>query len=283
MPSAPRVRWDLQGAVTHDLGLSPSTVETSLTGTGESDDSQVYRLEDMQFEGPNLDLPSPPPDLPYDRFEDWRSIELLAVNGIPATGEALLEALRTQSNVLLSAAAHASGSNGVKAAIPRLRELTRGPDDYAAVEAAYALARLGEPDGEELLREALQRPLGAYLSPVLAAGYLAQLNDPSGFPVVREALGSDLLATKMLACKQLFFFVPFQGVADGHGSLVDALGLFEQALEDEDSTVQGQALAQLRSMRSAETRPLLENYLGRVESPYLKELAREIVEDLPET
>jgi HEAT repeat protein len=252
-----------------------------LTGAGESADRQVYRLEDMHFKGPNLDLPSPPPDLPYEQLEDWHSIELLAINGIPATEQALLEALRTQSNVLLSAAAHASGSSGMKAAIPLLKEVASGPDDYAAVQAAYALARLGDADGEQLLRESMQRPLGAYLSPVLAAGYLARLGDPSGFPVVREALGSDLLATKMLACKQLFFFLPFQGTVDGQGSGVDALGLLEQALEDQDTTVQGQALAQLRSLRSVETRPLLENYLDQVEDPYLRDLAREIVKDLP--
>ena len=252
-----------------------------MTGAGESADHQVYRLEDVHFEGPNLDLPSPPPDLPYDQFEDWRSIELLAINGIPATEEALLEALRSQSNVLLSAAAHASGSSGLTAAIPLLREVARGPDDYAAVEAAYALARLGDADGAGLLRESLQRPLDAYLSPVLAAGYLARLGDPSGFPVVRKALGSDLLATKMLACKQLFFFLPFQGTEDGPGSFVDALGLFEQALKDQDTTVQGQALAQLRSLRSVETRPLLENYVDQVEDGYLHDLARDIVKDLP--
>jgi len=246
-----------------------------MTESGNKSDSQeVYRLADMHFEGPNLDLPSPPADLPYERFEDWRSRELLARNGIPATEEALLAALQTQSNVLLSAAAHASAS--LPAAAPLLRQIIHGPDDYAAVEAAYALARLGEEDGKETLRNALRRPLGAYLSPVLAAGYLAQLGDPSGFPVIREALGHELLAIRMLACKQLFFFVPYQGQ-------VDALGLFERALEDRDPTVQGQALAQLRSLRSPATRPMLEKYLKHVEDRYLRDLAREIVEALPKT
>jgi HEAT repeat protein len=223
-----------------------------VTGTGNvSDSGEVYRLEDMHFEGPNMDVGSPPADLLYERLEDWYSTALLALNGIAATEEALLHALQTQSDVLLSAAAHACFS--LPAASPLLRELTRGPDDYAAVEAAYALARLGEQDGKEVLRDSLRRPVGAYLSPVLAAGYLAQLGDPSGLPVVREALRNDLLAVKMLGCKQLFFFMPFHGGMDSSGSVIDVLGLFKQALHDQDPTVRGQALFQLRALGLPDT------------------------------
>ena len=204
------------------------------------DEPEIHELEDVSFEGPNTDLPSPPPDLPYERYEDWYSVELLAVNGIPATEEALLEALRTQENILLSAAAHACGSMGLHSAVPRLREVARGPDDYAGVEAAYALALLGEEDGAELLREALERPLAAYLSPVLAAGYVARLDDPSGFPVVLAGLESEFLATKMLACKQLYFFARFDSV--------NAVAALERAAEDPDPSVQRQARVQLREL-----------------------------------
>jgi hypothetical protein len=208
-----------------------------------SDEPEVHELEDVRFEGPNTDLPSPPADLPYARYEDWRSVALLAVlavNGIPETEEALLEALRTQENILLSAAAHACGSLALHRAAPRLREVARGPDDYAGVEAAYALARLGEEDGAGLLREALERPLAAYLSPVLAAGHLAQLGDPSGFPVVLAGLDGELLATKMLACKQLYFFARYDDV--------DAVAALERAAEDPDPSVGRQARVQLREL-----------------------------------
>ena len=201
------------------------------------DEVEIYHLEDIHYEGPNLDLPAPPPGLPYERYEDWRSTELLAVNGIPATEEALLGALRTQEGVLLAAAAHAVGSHGVRGAIPQLEEVARGPDDNAGVEAAYALARLGDEAGKELLKSALERPVGPYLSPVFAAGYLAQLGDPSGFPVVREGLASDLLAVRMLACKQLAFFLPFPDL--------DARALLERALEDPDPSIRRQARAEL--------------------------------------
>jgi HEAT repeat protein len=249
-----------------------------LTDSGETGENEVYWLQDLHFEGPNLDVPSPPLDLPWEQREDWRSIKLLAINGIPATEEALIKALQTQGNVLLSAAAHASGSSMAKRAIPLLRKVARGPDDYAAVEAAYALTRLGDAGGEMLLREALQRPVGAYLSPVLAAGYLAQLGDPSGCVVVGTALGSDLSAIRMLACKQLVFFLPFQGQGQVPGA--GTFALFEQALRDHDGTVQGEVLAQLQSLRSAETKPLLENYIDQAHDPSLRDVAQGILDDL---
>jgi hypothetical protein len=197
----------------------------------------IHHLDDMHFEGPNLDLPSPPPDLPYERYEDWRSTTLLAINGIHADEASLLTALDTQANVLLSAAAHTAGSTGARAAIPRLREVAKGEDDYAAAEAAYALARLGDEDGARMLRAAATQPAGALLGPVLAAGYLAQLGDPAGFEVVATALESSLLATRMLACKQLYFFAPFDAV--------DARALLERALSDPEETVRRQARAEL--------------------------------------
>jgi len=201
------------------------------------DEVEVFHLDDIHYEGPNLDLPAPPQDLPYAEYEDWRSGELLAANGIPATEDSLVDALQTQDGVLLGAAAHTAGSHGVGAAVPQLEHVARGPDDYAGVEAAYALARLGHARGEALLRRALDRPVGPYLSPVLAAGYLAQLGDPSGFAVVREGLASDLLAVRMLACKQLAFFLSFPDV--------DARGLLELALEDPDPSVRRQARVEL--------------------------------------
>ncbi len=243
---------------------------------GDDGEGEVFHLPDMHFEGPNLDLPSPPEDLRYDDFEDWRSAALLAVNGIDTTGEDLADALDNQQGVLLAAAAHAS------AAFPelesRLREVILRADDVAAVESAYALARLGHNDSLSVLHAALTRPPGAYLSPIFAAGYLARRDDPSGFPVVRAALGSELLAVNMLACKQLTFFAPFHGAVGSDGEEIDVLQLFERALGDENLSVQAQALAQLQWIQSPPTRPLVERYLAHVEDPYLAGLARAVLD-----
>ena len=204
-------------------------------------DHEPIRLDDMHFEGPNLDLPPAPEGLAYEDYEDWRADALLAANGVDTTEQGLLDALRTKENVLLAAAARASGRHHVEAAKERLHEVADGPDDYAGVEAAFALARLGEGDGRSLLRRALERPLGPYLSPVLAAGHLARLGDPSGFPVVRSGLGSDLLAVKMLACKQLAVFLPHEGDALPDGSVVDARAQLERALEDPELAAEARA------------------------------------------
>jgi hypothetical protein len=224
-------------------------------------EGEVFRLPDRHFEGPNLDLPGPPADLHYEDYEDWRSAALLAVNHIDTTEDDLADALDTQQGVLLAAAAHAS------AAFPelesRLHDVILRADDVAAVEAAYALVRLGHDDILPVLRAALARPAGAYLSPLFAAGYLARRGDPSGFPVVRAALGSELLAVNMLACKQLWFFVPFQGAVGADGQEIDVLQLFERALGDGEPGVRAQALAQLRWIQSPPFRALLEWYLAR--------------------
>lgn len=209
-----------------------------------SDEGETVRLDDMHFEGPELDIGVPPPSVPYADHEDWVADALLEANGIPLTEEGVLEALRTQENVLLGAAAHAAGRHGYSGAADRLREVARGPDDYAGVEAAFALARLGADEGRELLRAALDRPVGPYLSPLLAAGDAARLGDPSGFVHIREGLGSDLHAVRMLACKQLAFFLPFEGNPLPDGTMVDARAQLERALADPDPGIRAQAQAQ---------------------------------------
>jgi HEAT repeat protein len=196
-------------------------------------EGEVFRLDDLHFEGPNLNLPSPPAGLPYADYDDWHDRAVLEANGIEDARDALTQA----SGLLLAAAAHTAGADGDHRAIPRLRELARDPqDDATAVEAAYALTRLGSPDGIPVLRAALHFPVGAYLSPITAAGYLARLGDPSGLDVIRSALDSGLLATRMLAVKQLYFFLELDD---------DARGLLERALDDPEPTVRAQAEAEL--------------------------------------
>lgn len=116
-------------------------------GAAGSGNNEVHRLEDIQYDRSDLDRPGPPPDLSFLDFEDWRSAELLRINGISVTGTALLDALRTHDGVLLSAAAYACGSTAVTAAVPLLKLLTDGTDDDAAVEAGFSPVRLSIPEG----------------------------------------------------------------------------------------------------------------------------------------
>lgn len=247
----------------------------------DGDNGEIFEFDDIHFEGPVLDVPAPPRDLPYAAHADYRSDQLLLANGIALTDDSLIDALVSRTDVLLAAAAHACGSHGVRAAIPRLTDLAGDVDDNAAVEAAHALVRLGQADARAVLRAALQRPPGPYLSPVVAAGYLAQLGDASGYAVVRDALANDLFAVRMLGCKQLAFLWPHHGSVDGSPKGIDVLELFSRALRDPERSVQEQALVQLRALRDPATRPLLEQYLASVEDSGQRQLAREAVDHLP--
>jgi hypothetical protein len=243
---------------------------------GSAGEVTVHILDDVHYVGPVTDIPDPPPNLPYADYDDWFWRELLVANSIEPDATGIAAGLGSQEALLLSAAAHSAYP--FPSLIPLLRQVAEGDDDDAAVEAAYALARQGDGAAVDMLREALVRPLGPYLSPVRAAGMLARLGDLSGEPVVRAGLRSELLAVRMLSCKQLYHFAP--GVGRGGGLTGgDWAGLVSTALADDEPTVQREILLQLRSIpRSPAVLDLLRTYLDSVEEPSLAARAREIVE-----
>jgi HEAT repeat protein len=149
------------------------------------------------------------------------------------------------------------GALGDKQAVPVLERLLSSPDDLARVEAAYALARLGESRGRQVLIECLKQPVNAFISPPVAAGYLARLGDSQGFGVVKECFAVDNLVIRMLACKVLFFFVPFQGKPATDGTPIDVMDLYQRALRDPEPDVRGQALVQLRELDLPAAKALL--------------------------
>lgn len=244
----------------------------------DEQEGEVFEFPDMHFEGLALDTEPPPYDLPYDEYDDHNAMALLAANGIPEDEEGIIEALAAQTGVLLAAAAHAAGSVGIPAAVPRLRELASGQDDQAAVEAAFALVRLGVDEGRDVLHEALGRSVDAYLSPMLAASYLARLGDPAGYPVVAAALGSEFVSSRMLACKALLQLVPFHGQTDASGKPIDVAALYARALSDPDEGVQGEALVQLRWAPPSLARPLLERYLASDPDELLRGYAQDALD-----
>ena len=227
-----------------------------------------------------IDTPEPPEGLPYAEVEDFRARELLRVNGIALTPEALVLTLADDEEALQSAAAHTLGSLGSRAAIPALAKLASASDDVAKVEAAYALARLGADDGREILRQCLTYPVGAYLSPSMAAGYLAQLDDPEGFSVVVRCLEVDNVIVRVVACKQLFFFAPFHGALTSDGDPIDVFVQFERALGDPYRDVQWATLVQLRELRAQESRRILEDYARGPADEYQREVAQGILNGL---
>jgi HEAT repeat protein len=225
-----------------------------------------FDLPDIEYIGPNTDVPAPPAGLSYPDYDDWYNRELLVANGIEPDEPGISAALRSQDGVLLAAAAQCA--HAFPSLAPLLRQLLAGVDDDAAVEAAYSLARQGDDTGRKALHTAMDRAIGPYLSPVRAAGRLARLGDLSGEPVIQEGLTNEFIATRMLSCKQVYFFAASAGWA----------GLVAAALADEDLTVQREILLQLGSQRSPAIVPVLREYLRRTEDPMLVRRATEILE-----
>jgi hypothetical protein len=236
----------------------------------------------FKYQMPNLNIPNPPDNLSYVEFEDYRNREILKANGITTSEAELMDALEVKTNILQAAAAHILGTLASKAAIPTLKKRLRSTEDLVRVEAAYALARLKVSEGKEVLVQCLNYPLDAYLFPAIAAGYLAQLGDPQGFQTVVKCFDFNISAIRMLACKQLYFYVPFQDIQDGDGNAIDVYRLFDRALKDSDTNIQWQALVQLREICSPKSRSILENYIENIGNEQLRDIAKGIVARIAE-
>jgi HEAT repeat protein len=237
----------------------------------------------FEYQMPNLDIPNPPRHLSYPEFEDYRNREILKANGISLSEAELIAALEQRIGILQAAAAHTLGSFSNRAAITTLKRLLSSQDDLVKVEAAYALARLGVPEGKDILIQCLDYRLDAYLCPAIAAGYLAQLDEPRGFHIIVRSFKVNIAAIRMLACKQLYFFAPFQDTQDGYGNLIDVFPVFELALKDSDPNIQWQALVQLREICSTKSCNILENYIEEAADEQLREIAKEILKRAAES
>jgi HEAT repeat protein len=176
-----------------------------------------------------LALPDPRPGVPFADSEDVQAEDILEANGVPRDARGLQAALDSGIELLQGAAARVAGSRQVREVTDSLRALAAGSGDTARSAAAYALARLGEPDGVDALIGALELPIDAYVAPVQAAGSLARLGDTRGLEVVERALRSPNEIVRAVATKQL----PFFG-AQGRP-------LLETALHDPDSEIARQA------------------------------------------
>lgn len=228
----------------------------------------------------NLNIPAPQRPLGYAEGESYKYRALLEANGIAITSDALIAALGHPVSALGAAAAHVLGDLNAREAIPALTQALASPDDLLEVEAAYALARLGEASGRKRLVASLGRQLDAYVSPPIAAGYLAQLGDPQGFGIIAGAFAVE--TARLLACQQLFFFAPFQGETLATGETVDVFALFARALHEGDQYAQAQALAQLAELRPAAARQMLGDYIASdAPTDALRQKAEAILTTLP--
>ena len=153
-----------------------------------------------------LEIPEPPPGVPYADREDAAATRLLEVNGLPREGPGLRALLDDgRSPVVAAAAARQLGLLGDREAEPRLRELAGSDNDLLAVHAAAGLSRLDPEAGTAALRRLVELPPDAYPGAIQAAGELARTGDRSGEPAVRAALTGDIELLRVIAAKQLYF------------------------------------------------------------------------------
>ena len=254
--------------------------QTQSKGTGDMSEENLedISLENISLEMPNLDVPNPPSDLTYTDYEDFLNREILNANGITLSEAEIIAALEHSSSIMQAAAAHTLGSLSSQAAATPLKGLLTSSSDLVKVEAAYALARLEISEGRETLINCLDYPLDAYFCPPIAAGYLAKLGDPQGYQTIAGSLDIDNAVIKMAACKQLYFFLPFDGQEDKGGNPIDVFHEFGRALDAPDANIQWQALAQLREIRSPKSVPILERYIENSTDEGLSDVARRILD-----
>jgi len=212
----------------------------------------------------DLVVPRRPSGVPYAEGEDYDARELLTVNGYSLETQELIAALGANLSIFQAAAARLLGAKNERTAIPFLSKLAQDTsvEETARGQAAYALARLGVPEGREVLARLIEMNPEAGPAPLQAAGALARLGDPAGFPVVRHALQSSNSVIAMIACKQLYAFAEQEGALLPGGDTVKVYEAFRWALSRPERNITGEAKAQLVGLGTDEARGLLKEFGG---------------------
>lgn len=207
----------------------------------------------------HLVMPRRPSGVPYQNGEDYDAEALLTANGYTTDSKALRELLDSNLSVFQAAAARVLGTRKERSALDALQHVA---DDDAAeetsrVQAALALARMDVTKGRDVLNKMLSISPETSPAPMQAAGALAQLGDPRGYTLLREALKSTNPLTAMIACKQLFMFAGLDGQQLQNGEHVDVYELYKLALARSEPNIPGEAQAQLEELNTEQARATL--------------------------
>lgn len=161
-----------------------------------------------------IEFPRRPAGVPYAEGEDRDAEALLRENGYGDSTTELIDALGADLGIFQAAAARTLGARDAREAAGALERLAHDADaeETARVQAGYALARMGLPGGVDVLVRELAGDPETGPAPLQAAGALARLGDPRGFEKVRAALDSPNNVTAMVATKQLSAFAGLDGV-----------------------------------------------------------------------
>lgn len=207
----------------------------------------------------NLVVPRRPSGIPYETGEDYDSQALLTANAYTTETQDLIDLLDSNLSVFQAAAARTLGAKGERQSINVLQHLAddNTADETSRVQAAFAIARMQVARGRDVLNQMLEVSPEASPAPLQAAGALAQLGDPRGYIVIRAALKSANPVTAMVACKQLFTFVALDGQPLSNGERVDLYRLYKLALERSEPNIVGEAHAQLEALNTEKARATL--------------------------
>ena len=215
-------------------------------------DSSPPSLEDLA-------IPRRPSGVPYDEGDDYDAHALLEVNGLSDDRDELIGLLDSGIGILQAAAARRLGAQRERSAIEHLRRLAGDVDveETVRVQAAYALARMDVGGAKQMILDVLRLPAEASPGPLQAAAALARLGDPIGFEIVRRSLESPNPVTAMIACKQLSAFASLAGQPLDGGGTVDLYEAFRRALSRPERNIAGEARAQLLALDTDQARTIL--------------------------
>lgn len=213
----------------------------------------------------DLVVPRRPSGVPYEDGEDHDARALLTANGYSTESTDLIGLLDSDMGIVQAAAARTLGATKARAAIGALERLARdaGVEEATRVQAALALARMDVAGARDLLVALLETPPETSPAAVQAAGALARLGDPRGLGVIGTALDSPNRATAMAASKQLYAFTPHHGRTLPGGEPFDVFELFGRALARPEPSIAGEARAQLEALGTEQARATLAAHPAR--------------------
>jgi hypothetical protein len=197
-------------------------------------DPRVGRGREVHLVGDGIEIPraAGPGDAALD--EQARTILERAgmdIRAALASGHPVFQA--SAARLVGAEGQPAAGDDGQPSLVDAVAALAANPAaaETARVEAAYALARLGDDRGREHLVELLNVPTAISPAALQAAGRLARLGDTRGAPLIAAALRSPARLDAMVAAKELDAF--------------DSKELYDLALAHPEASVQGEARARL--------------------------------------
>jgi HEAT repeat protein len=196
-------------------------------------------------------------DGPGDAQRAASSTRHLQAEGYAPDSAGLLAALGAQDLAVRSEAAFLLGMAKDPVARPALRSALLDPDARVRVEAALALARLG--DSAEALATLAREVRGEFFAdaPLRAARALAILGDPSGWVRVLEALDNPLASNRREALAVAPAFLAYDGQAVD-AQPVDVVAALIRGTHDPEPILRRDALGALATIADPRATAALE-------------------------